>query len=245
MRYARTDALCLVRSVYFLVFSVVFSAAFYLMFTVVVRDALSSSPGFARDYMLAMSVSGAFFGALNGAGIRLGMERGDGWSRQVLLTPLTSRSYLAAKAITAWLLTLPAMACVFLIGAMVNDVSLAPVRWLAAAGTLWLASLVFVAAGLVVGLLAAGEKAQFLALAVFFPLAMLGGLWFPIDSFPGVLKAIADYLPTRAIYQLVELASGAVSGSPATPLLVLALWLAALSALALSRSRPATLLAVG
>jgi ABC-2 type transport system permease protein len=243
LRYARTDALCLVRSVYFLVFSVAFSAVFYLMFTVVVRDALSTSPGFARDYMLAMSVSGAFFGALNGAGIRLGMERGDGWSRQILLTPLTSRGYLGAKAITAWLLTLPAMVCVFLIGALVNGVSLSAPRWLAAAGTLWLASIVFVAAGLLVGLLAAGEKAQFLALAIFFPLAMLGGLWFPIDSFPQALKTIADYLPTRAMYQLVELTSGAATGSAATPLLVLALWLAALSSLVLARSRPTVLIA--
>jgi ABC-2 type transport system permease protein len=45
LRYARMDALCLVRSLYFLVFSVAFSAGFYVMFTVVVRDALSSSPG--------------------------------------------------------------------------------------------------------------------------------------------------------------------------------------------------------
>jgi ABC-2 type transport system permease protein len=241
LRYARIDALCLVRSIYFLVFSVGFAAGFYLMFTVVVRDVLSSSPEFARNYMVAMSVSGAFFGALNGGGIRLGAERGDGWTRQILLTPLSGPSYLGAKAITAWLLTLPAVIVTFLLGALVNDVTLAPARWLAAIAVIWLASLVFVAAGLAVGLLVTGEAAQFTALAVFFPLAMLGGLWFPIDSLPQLLRQVAGLLPTRAVYQLAELVVGNGTGSPLRPVLVLAVWTGGLAALVLSRSRPAVL----
>jgi ABC-2 type transport system permease protein len=244
LRYARVDALCLVRSFYFLVFSVGFAAGFYLMFTVVVRDVLSSSPEFARNYMVAMSVSGAFFGALNGGGIRLGAERGDGWTRQILLTPLSGPAYLGAKAITAWLLTLPAVIVTFLLGALVNDVTLAPTRWLAAIVVIWLASLVFVAAGLAVGLLATGEAAQFTALAVFFPLAMLGGLWFPIDSLPQLLGQIAGFLPTRAVYQLAELVVGNGTGSPLRPALVLSVWTGGLAALVLSRSRPAVLVRV-
>jgi ABC-2 type transport system permease protein len=244
LRYARVDALCLVRSFYFLVFSVGFAAGFYLMFTVVVRDVLSSSPEFARNYMVAMSVSGAFFGALNGGGIRLGAERGDGWTRQILLTPLSGPSYLGAKAITAWLLTLPAVIVTFLLGALVNNVTLAPSRWLAAIVVIWLASLVFVAAGLAVGLLVTGEAAQFTALAVFFPLAMLGGLWFPIDSLPQLLRQIAGFLPTRAVYQLAEFAINNGTGSAIQPVLVLTAWTAALTALILSRSRPAVLVRV-
>ncbi|HEV8561855.1 MAG TPA: ABC transporter permease [Actinophytocola sp.] len=244
LRYARVDALCLVRSFYFLVFSVGFAAGFYLMFTVVVRDVLSSSPEFARNYMLAMSVSGAFFGALNGGGIRLGAERGDGWTRQVLLTPLSGPSYLGAKAITAWLLTLPAVLVTFLLGALVNNVTLPPTHWLAAIATIWFASLTFVATGLAIGLLATGEAAQFAALAVFFPLAMLGGLWFPIDSLPQLLRHIADFLPTRAVYQLAEFAINNGTGSAIKPLLVLTVWTAALTTLVLSRSRPAVLVRV-
>jgi ABC-2 type transport system permease protein len=75
LRYARLDALALVRSGYFLVFSVAFSAGFYLMFTVLVKQDWSSTPEFGSNYMIAMSISGAFFGALNGAGIRLGTNR--------------------------------------------------------------------------------------------------------------------------------------------------------------------------
>ena len=244
LRYARVDALCLVRSFYFLVFSVGFAAGFYLMFTVVVRDVLSRSPEFARNYMVAMSVSGAFFGALNGGGIRLGAERGDGWTRQILLTPLSGPSYLGAKAITAWLLTLPAVIVTFLLGALVNGVTLPPGRWLTAIGVIWLAGLVFVAAGLAVGLLATGEAAQFVALGVFFPFAMLGGLWFPIDSLPRILRQIADFLPTRAVYQLAEFAINNGTGSPVRPILVLTVWTGALTALVLSRSRPAVLVRV-
>jgi hypothetical protein len=163
--------------------------------------------------MIAMAISGAFFGALIGGGIRLGMERGDGWTRQVLLTPLSGPGYLGAKAITAWLLTLPAVVVVFLLGGLVNGVSIPALRWIAVALVIWVSGLVFVAAGLAIGLVAAGESAQFVALAVFFPLAMLGGLWFPIDSFPSGLREVAEFLPTRALYRLADqVAAGAGAG---------------------------------
>lgn len=241
LRYTRLDALSLVRSAYFLVFSVAFSAGFYVMFTVVVSDALSTSPSFARDYMVAMSVSGAFFGALNAGGIRLGMERGDGWTRQVLLTPLSGSAYLGAKALSAWVLTLPAVVVVFLLGGLLNGVSMSPVRWAGTVLVLWLGSLVFVMTGIAVGLVAAGERTQFVALAVFFPFAMLGGLWFPIDSFPQTLRQIVDYLPTRALYQLADSVAGGAPVIHTRPILVLVCWTAALAALVLSRSRPAVL----
>lgn len=241
LRYTRLDALSLVRSAYFLVFSVAFSAGFYIMFTVVVSDALSNSPSFARDYMVAMSVSGAFFGALNAGGIRLGMERGDGWTRQVLLTPLSGSAYLGSKALSAWVLTLPAVVVVFLLGGLVNGVSMTPARWVGTVLVLWLGSLAFVMTGVAVGLVAAGERTQFVALAVFFPFAMLGGLWFPIDSFPQALRQTVDYLPTRALYQLADSVAGGAPTIHTKPILVLVGWTVALAALVLSRSRPAVL----
>ncbi|MFH9131983.1 ABC transporter permease [Streptomyces griseoaurantiacus] len=242
LRYAKLDTLCLIRSAYFLTFSVLFSAGFYVMFTMVAQDAISDSPLFARDYMLSMSVSGAFFGALNGAGIRLGTERGEGWARQVLLTPLSGAAYLAAKALTAWLATLPAAVVVFALGAFANDVSMPAADWIAALAVIWGAGLVFVLAGLVVGLVAVGESAQYISLGVFFPLAMLGGLWFPLDDFPSALRHLADYLPTRALDQLATLVTpNAGDGPVLRPVLVLVCWGVALAGVVLSRSRAVVL----
>jgi len=225
LRYALTDTLCLVRSLYFLIFSVAFSAGFYLMFTTV-ADQGNGDPGYPTAYMVAMAVSGAFFGALNGAGIRLGLERGDGWTRQVLLTPLTPVRYLGAKAITAWLATLPAILVVFALGATVNGVSLPNARWLAVIGICWLGSVVFVAIGVLVGVVATGEVVQFVALAIFFPFAMIGGLWFPTDTFPAGLRSLGAALPTAAIR---ELATAVATGQPAPlgdgrPVVVLGAW---------------------
>ncbi|CAL9535676.1 ABC transporter permease [Streptomyces sp. enrichment culture] len=242
LRYAKLDTLCLIRSAYFLTFSVLFSAGFYVMFTVVAKDAVSDSPLFARDYMLSMSVSGAFFGALSGAGIRLGTERGEGWARQVLLTPLSGPAYLGAKALTAWLATLPAAVVVFALGAFANDVSMPAADWIAALAVIWGASLVFVLAGLAVGLVAAGESAQYISLGVFFPLAMLGGLWFPLDDFPPVLRRAADFLPTHALDELAVLVTPGGGGAPVLrPVLVLVCWGAALTTVVLARSRAAVL----
>jgi len=223
IRYALTDAVCLIRSMYFLIFSVVFSAAFYVMFTAV-ADQGNGDPGYSTAYMVAMAVSGSFFGALTGAGIRLGIERGDGWTRQILLTPLTPARYLAAKSLTAWLAALPAILVVFGLGTALNDVSLPIGRWIAVAGICWTGSLVFVTMGILIGLLSSGDAVQFVALGVFFPLAMLGGLWFPTDTYPAALRSFDAVLPTTAIRELGTSLALHTSGGVARWVVILAAW---------------------
>ncbi|MGC8920340.1 hypothetical protein AB7952_16960 [Streptomyces sp. PG2] len=165
LRYAKLDTLCLIRSAYFLTFSVLFSAGFYVMFTMVAQDAISDSPPL-RPRLHALHVRlRRVLRRTQRRGHPPWHERGEGWARQVLLTPLSGAAYLAAKALTAWLATLPAAVVVFALGAFANDVSMPAADWIAALAVIWGAGLVFVLAGLVVGLVAVGESAQYISLA--------------------------------------------------------------------------------
>jgi ABC-2 type transport system permease protein len=241
-KYIQLDVVSLVRSGYFLVFSVVFSSGFYVMFTKLFRqqDWVAAAHQFAADYMVSMGISGALFGALIGGGIRLGAERGDGWARQVILTPLSPRRYVTAKLVSAWLLALPAVIVVFLLGLVVNNVDLGVGAWFAAAGVLWAGSLCFATIGVAIGLLVAGEATQFACLGVFFPLAMLGGLWFPITTFPDTLQKIIAYLPTRALTQIGQsIVDGTTAGTE--PFVVIASWTVAAVIVAATRLRPSVL----
>ncbi|ETK35247.1 ABC transporter permease [Microbispora sp. ATCC PTA-5024] len=239
--YIRLDVVSMVRSGYFLVFSVLFSAGFYVMFTKLFSvSGWTSTPGFAATYMVALAVSGAFYAALTGGGIRLGEERGSGWARQLTLTPLSPRRYVLGKLVSAWLLALPALAAIFALGALLNQVRMPAATWALVLAATWGGSLCFAVAGVAVGLLVAGEATQFACLGVFFPLAVLGGLWFPTSAFPQALRRIGEYLPTGALYRLGLTAENG-SGPVATPLLVLACWTALALLVALVRLRPESL----
>ncbi|MEZ0074786.1 ABC transporter permease [Planotetraspora sp. GP83] len=240
-RYIRLDVISMVRSGYFIVFSVLFSAGFYVMFTKLFTVAgWTSVPGFAVTYMVALAVSGAFYAALTGGGIRLGEERGSGWARQLTLTPLSPRRYVLGKLVAAWLLALPALVAIFILGVALNQVAMPLGNWALLVAATWGGSLCFAVFGVAVGLLVAGEATQFACLGVFFPLAILGGLWFPTSAFPETLRRITDYLPTSALYRLgVTAVHG--SGSVATPILVLACWTALAGMVALAWLRPESL----
>ncbi|GGK75115.1 ABC transporter [Sphaerisporangium melleum] len=240
-RYIRLDVVSMVRSGYFLVFSVLFSAGFYVMFTKLFTvQGWTSSPGFAGTYMISLAVSGAFYAALTGGGIRLGEERGSGWARQLTLTPLSPRRYVFGKLLAAWLLALPTLVAIFLLGVLLNQVSMPAANWALTLAATWGGSLCFAVFGVAIGLLVAGDATQFACLGVFFPLAVLGGLWFPTTAFPEALRELVQYLPTSALYRLGVTAEQG-SGPVAMPLLVLACWTVFAGTAALARLRPEAL----
>ncbi|GII60433.1 ABC transporter [Sphaerisporangium krabiense] len=240
-RYIRLDVVSMVRSGYFLVFSVLFSAGFYVMFTKLFTvQGWTSASGFAATYMVSLGVSGAFYAALTGGGIRLGEERGSGWARQLTLTPLSPRRYVFGKLVAAWLLALPALAAIFLLAVLLNRVTMPPANWALTLAATWGGSLCFAVFGVAIGLLVAGEATQFACLGVFFPMAILGGLWFPTSAFPEAVRRVVEYLPTSALYRL-GISAEQGSGPVAVPLLVLACWTALAGMAALARLRPESL----
>ena len=94
------------------------------------------------------------------------------------------------------LLTLPSLVVVALVGRFVNDVQLGLGTWVALVGVLWAGSIAFVALGLLIGLSldekAAGGAMSFVGVV----LALLGGLWVPVEVFP---RVAADDGPRHAV----------------------------------------------
>jgi ABC-2 type transport system permease protein len=110
----------------------------------------------------------------------------------------------------------------FVVGA-VTGVRVPAHVWLFSGLAAWLGSLVFAAFGLFVGYLAPAENVmQFLGpiLAI---LAMLGGLFVPLEVLPEVMRQIARFTPVYGVGELARapLAGDGVSGGA---LLNLVLW---------------------
>lgn len=227
------------RNVPFLLYTVGFPVAFYLLFTTVFGGTRGDSERWAARYMVSMALYGSMGAGLTGMGARIALERTRGWTRQLALTPMRPAAYLAIKTAAAILLTLPVIVLVMLAGRLVNGVHLPVGTWLLLVPALWLATLPFTALGIAIGYSLRDEVATGASVALLMLLAIGGGLWLPVEVFPHWLAHVAQALPS---YQGGQFAWRLLDGhQPFTAgALVFAGWLVALVGLAGWRFRRAS-----
>ncbi|WP_406479579.1 ABC transporter permease [Streptomyces platensis] len=184
----------------FMFFSVIYPPVLYL----IIAGGADSKPvpGMKLDMSLYFMVSMAAFGAMTavllGNSERIAKEREKGWVRQLRLTALPGRGYVAAKMAAAATVSLPSILLVLLVAAAVKGVRLEAWQWTAIAVGTWLGSFVFAALGVALGYLATGDAVRPISMLCYFGLAFLGGLWMPLTVLPQWMQNIAEWLPTHA-----------------------------------------------
>lgn len=184
-----------------LIFIFVMPAVFFLLFGLPQRgQELPNGRPVTGWIMISLAVYGAMV-ATTSAGAAVATERALGWSRQLRLTPLRPAAYVATKVATAMVLGLIAVLVEFAVGAAAG-VRLPVEVWLATGLTAWLGSLVFAAFGLFVGYLAPAENVMQFMSPILAILAMLGGLFVPLDVLPHALQQIAKFTPVYGVGQL-------------------------------------------
>src|SRR5258708_22611558 len=80
------------------------------------RHATFNGTSFPLYFMTAMAVYGSMF-AVVGPGARIARDIAGGWTRQLRITPLRTRTDLTAKVASAYLLALPTLVLLYLAGA--------------------------------------------------------------------------------------------------------------------------------
>ncbi|MGX1756669.1 ABC transporter permease [Streptomyces lydicus] len=184
----------------FLFFSVIYPPALYL----IIAGGADSKPipGMKLDmalyFMVSMATLGALTAVLMGNSERIAKERETGWVRQLRLTALPGRGYVAAKMASAATVSLPSILLVMIVAAAVKGVRLEAWQWISIAACTWLGSFVFAALGVAIGYLATGDAVRPITILCYFGLALLGGLWMPLTALPQWAQDIAEWLPTHA-----------------------------------------------
>ena len=218
----------------YLLFTIGIPVVFYLLYTNVLgrgQNANASIDGttWGAYFMVSMAAYGAMGAALTTSRIVAG-ERSAGWTRQLRVMPLGPGAYLAAKLVVSFVTTIPSIVLVGLVGIAANGVSLGAASWVELLVALTLGSLPFAALGLLIGYVLDADGAQGGFTIAYFTLAILGGLWVPVSSFPDALATIAHVLPS---YHFADLGWRALAGLGPDPvdLLVLAAYTVAIGAL--------------
>lgn len=235
--YLRMEVRRTLRNRRYLVFTIGLPVLIYLLYTAVLPQAggAGTLDGLAWPayFLVSMAAYGAIGAAMSQAA-PIAAERRGGWARQLRVTPLPGPAYVAAKVVSAVVLTVPALVLVSVAGVAVNHVDLPAASWVALVATLAIAAVPFAALGLLLGYLLDVESAQGGMVLVFFSLAILGGLFAPLDAFPLGLATIGRVLPSS---HLASLGRAAVSGRApdVVDVLVLAAWTVVLAAAAAAR----------
>ena len=182
----------------------------------------------AAVMMVTMATYGGLGAAMN-AGSQIQSERSSGWFRQLMLTSLAPGQFVLAKILTAIAVLIPAIGTVFLAGAA-RGVRLDAGTWAASLGLIVTALLPMIVFGLVIALWFKPQTATAVTTLAMLALAMLGGLWVPLQLMPEVMQTIGKLLPSYWASQIGgwPLVGG---GFPWQGVGVLAVWLVALAGL--------------
>ena len=156
--------------------------------------------------MISMALYGAVLATTSG-GAMVSIERAQGWSRQLRLTPLSPVGYILIKMLTAMVLGAAAVTAVYVVAALSGVPAMKPgyaYLWIVTPVCVWIGALVFAAFGLFLGYLLPTENVmQYLGFALML-FAFGGGLFIPLSQFPHTIRVLAHYTPLYGLNQLVH-----------------------------------------
>lgn len=169
-----------------MIFTLIFPAVMFLFIASQIKGQDDSmGPKVIANVGAYIMVSMALYGAImatTAAGASVSIERSQGWSRQLRLTPLSPTAYILMKVALALVTGIVATLVTFAVGRFSGHAHMGASTWLESGAAIITGSLVFAALGLFMGYLLPSENAmQFLGpiLAI---LSIFGGIFSgPID----------------------------------------------------------------
>lgn len=223
----------------FVLFTIVLPAVLYLVYVNIFPGTVpGSGVPFASYHLATLGALGSFMAA-TASTAQTAVERCTGWQRQLRLTPLTTTSYLVTKVAVAMTVSIAPILVISAIARLARGVQLSAGAWLQVVLGIWLATLPFALFGLVLGQFADARNLPAYLNGTLMIMALLGGLFIPVMSFPAWMVTLAKTLPT---YWIGEIGRSALAGGSHLGPAVLALgcWAVAAGAVVVWRYQRGT-----
>ena len=205
LAYLRLELRRALRNRRYLVMTVVFPVVIYALYTAIIPAAAGDQTVGGLTWPVYFLVSMAAYGAIGAAmsqAVPVATERRQGWTRQLRVTPLPGAAYVLAKALTAIALTVPSIALVIGAGSVINHLGIGLSGGVALVIALALGAAPFAALGLLIGYVLDAESAQGGMVLTLFTMAILGGLFAPLESLPPTMATIGWMLPSSHLASL-------------------------------------------
>ena len=191
-----------------LVFTLIMPPLFFLLFGGL-SDAYRHDTVGRGNVSAYLMISFAVYGSMlanTAAGASVAVERAQGWSRQLRLTPLNPLAYMITKVATAMVLGAISVAIVYAVGAVSGAIVLPVWAWVVSGLVAWLCAIVFAAFGLFIGYLVPSENVMQLLGPALALLALMGGIFVPLDQLSNTLQDLAKFTPAYGVGALARAA---------------------------------------
>ncbi len=208
-RYIKVELRRVARNRRSLIFGLVMPVAFLLIFGASSdyrTQMISEHTNVTAWITVSMALYGAMVAAVSG-GASVSVERSQGWTRHLRLTPLRPASYILAKLVGALALGAVSVAVTLVVGAAIHA-QMTVGAWIGGALLAWLGSIVLAAFGLFMGYLLPTENIMQILGPLTALLSFAGGLFVPLTQ-GSVFYHIAQFTPVFGVAELVRWPLGA------------------------------------
>ena len=156
-----------------------------------------------KQYMLQMTAFSSLSFAFFTLPFAFQEDRTGNRLKHIRHSPLPIWQYYLAKVIRIMAHFVLAILIVFAVGHFVKGVDMPLKDWLVSGGLLFLGASLFMPFGVLLGFLKSSESLSVVGNILYMGLAILGGLWMPVSSFPDVMQTLAKLTPTYHFNELL------------------------------------------
>jgi ABC-2 type transport system permease protein len=186
------------------IFALLFPVGMYFIFANQAYGNDHVGSGNIAAYILVnMALYGAALTAAS-IGSMVAIERAQGWSRQLRLTPLNPTAYILAKALVALLMGGFVIALVNVIAASQGRAQMPTSVWVECAVVTVVCTLTFAALGVFVGYVVPGENAMQILGPGLAALSFLGGVFIPLSQYGDLMRHIAYWTPMYGVSEVAR-----------------------------------------
>ncbi|MNI31809.1 ABC-2 family transporter protein [compost metagenome] len=192
----KAEWLRIYRNPYYVLWSLLMPIMFYFIFTRLVSVESSNPSLWRAHYLMSMTSFSVMGSAIMTLGTRLVQERNQGWSIFMRITPLPGHYYFLSKMFGQMMMHFMTIVFIFIAGYLINGVSLPPLIWIYSGLWILIGSLPFLALGTMIGSMKRVDTASGVSNVLYLVLAVMGGMWMPLESMPQIMQNIGIWLPS-------------------------------------------------
>ncbi|MFS0560857.1 ABC transporter permease [Terribacillus sp. 179-K 1B1 HS] len=182
---------------YFLFFSLLMPFIFYSLFTYINKGVAVSGMDFDYFFLISMTCYSLVVNSVQGFGIQIMYDRRQTWMDYLFTHPVTPSQYFIARIFTQLLLNSMIVSVFFLVINTWKQFDRPIGEWIMTSVWLLVVSILFLTIGILIAQSKKIQTASVTANIVVLVLAILGGLWMPLGTFPEWVQMIGEWLPSH------------------------------------------------
>lgn len=188
----------------FFLFDMVLPVVFYLLYTKVLTTGIPKSAmnSWNQSYLISMMVYSCMLGGIITTSNTLLDDQTSNFALFVSLKPISKLQYYSSMAIVFLCLNLISSIIICLVGILVNHVTISLSFIILLLLINLIGTIPLILLGALTSLAKRPNTVNLLNNIIVFPLAIISGLWWPIQMMPDWLQKIGKLMPT---YQLAHL----------------------------------------